>query len=565
MKKNKVSINIISSFNHANFSGLLKNSKKYNWIVNEADYNQVFQVLNNPKDKIWKNKTDITLVWTTPESVSSEFKKLLNRNSIDIKKIKDEVISYCSYLKSIKKNSNIIMIPKWVLKEPIENNIALTYSKQQGLEYNLSLMNHYLFEELANDKNFHILNTSKWISKCSITKAYSPKLWYLMKCPFSNNLFNEAISDIVSLYDSIRGLTKKLLVLDLDNTLWGGIVGEVGWKKLRIGGHDYIGEAFYDFQLKIKALKDQGIILALASKNEEATAIEAINNHPEMILSMNDFTTHRINWEDKAKNISEMVAELNLGLQSVVFFDDSSFERERVKAVLPEVLVPDLPKDPTEYSNFISKLHCFDSSFITKEDRLRSDLYKSEFKRTELKNKHKSLSGWIDTLNLEILIENIKNKNYPRALQLINKTNQMNLSTRRLTEKEFNNWFLKKNNYMWTIRAKDKFGDYGIIGILSISIKNKVVNIVDFIFSCRIVGRFIEDSAIQFLKDFAKKNKIKKTSGLYKKTKKNMLIYKFLQRLNIINKKSNSFVISSGKEKIKIPNIKIIQPKFKSK
>ena len=145
---------------------------------------------------------------------------------------------------------------------------------------------------------------------------------------FSNNLFNEAISDIINLYCSIKGLTKKLLVLDLDNTLWGGIVGEVGWKKLRIGGHDYLGEAFHDFQIKIKALKDQGIILALASKNEESTAIEAINNHPEMILSMNDFTTYRINWEDKAKNISEMVTELNLGLQSVVFFDDSSFERE---------------------------------------------------------------------------------------------------------------------------------------------------------------------------------------------------------------------------------------------
>ena len=565
MKKNKVSINIISNFNHANFSGLLKNSKPYDWVINEAEYNQVFQVLTNSKDKIWKNKADITLVWTTPESISPEFKKLLSRKSINIKKIKDEVVSYCSYLKSIKKNSNIIIIPNWVLREPIENNVALSYSKQQGLEYNLSLMNHYLFEELVNDKNFHILNTSKWISKCSIAKAYNPKLWYLMKCPFSNNLFNEAISDIINLYCSIKGLTKKLLVLDLDNTLWGGIVGEVGWKKLRIGGHDYLGEAFHDFQIKIKALKDQGIILALASKNEESTAIEAINNHPEMILSMNDFTTYRINWEDKAKNISEMVTELNLGLQSVVFFDDSSFERERVRAVLPEVLVPELPKDPTEYSNFISKLHCFDSSFITDEDKLRGDLYKSEFKRTELKNKHKSLSNWINTLNLEILIENIKNKNNPRALQLINKTNQMNLSTRRLTEKEFNNWVSKKNNYMWTIRAKDKFGDYGIIGILSITVKNKVAYIVDFIFSCRIVGRFIEDSAIQFLKNYSKKNKIKQINGLYKKTKKNILIYKFLQRLNIINKKSNSFVITLGKEEIKIPNIKIIQPKFKSK
>jgi len=565
MKKNKLSINIISSFNHANFCGLLKNSKFYDWAINEANYNQVFQTLTNPREKIWKNKKDITLVWTTPESISPEFKKLLDRQPIKIKKIKEEVASFCSTLKLIKKNSNIVIIPKWILREPIVNNIALAYSKQLGLEYNLSLMNYYLFEELGNEKNFHILNSSKWVENCGTAKAYNSKLWYLMKCPFSNDFFNEAISDITNLYASIKGLTKKLLVLDLDNTLWGGIVGEVGWKKLRIGGHDYLGEAFLDFQLKIKALKDQGIVLALASKNEKATAIDAINNHPEMVLSMNDFATYRINWEDKAKNISEMVNELNLGLQSVVFFDDSSFERERVRAILPEVFVPDLPKDPTEYSNFISKLHCFDSSFITDEDKQRSDLYKSEFKRTKLKNKYKSLSSWIDTLNLEVLIENITSKNSPRTLQLINKTNQMNLSTRRLTEKEFNTWVTKKNNFMWTIRAKDKFGDYGIIGILSITIKDKLAYLVDFIFSCRIVGRFIEDSTIQFLKEFASKHSLKKINGLYKKTKKNSLIYKFLQRLNIIKKNTNSFIIIPSKEKIKLPNIKITQPKFKRK
>ena len=141
-----------------------------------------------------------------------------------------------------------------------------------------------------------------------------------MKTPFSNIFFKEAISDLINLYWTVKGQSKKLLVLDLDDTIWGGIVGEVGWKNLRIGGHDYIGEAFQDFQKKIKSLKESGIILAIASKNEESIAIEAINKHPEMILSMNDFVIHRINWQDKAKNIAEMVNELNLGLESGVFF-----------------------------------------------------------------------------------------------------------------------------------------------------------------------------------------------------------------------------------------------------
>ena len=270
MKKNKdkdkVYINIISSFNHSNFVGLLKNSTSLNWEIKESDYNQVFQILTNSKSKIWKKKTNITLVWTNPENISSEFQKLLNRKSVNPKKIKHDVFLFCSYLKAIKKYSDIIIVPNWILKQPIDNNLALAFSKENGLEYNLSLMNHALSEELASEKNFYVLNTSKWLSRSGANNSYDSKLWYLMKNPFSNDFFKEAISDISNLYLSTKGFNKKLLILDLDDTLWGGIVGEIGWKKLRIGGHDYLGEAYRDFQLKIKSLKNQGIILALASK-----------------------------------------------------------------------------------------------------------------------------------------------------------------------------------------------------------------------------------------------------------------------------------------------------------
>ena len=386
-----------------------------------------------------------------------------------------------------------------------------------------------------------------------------------MKCPFSNDFFKEAISDILNFYNSSLGLVKKLLILDLDDTLWGGIVGEVGWKKLRIGGHDYIGEAFQDFQSRVKSLKNNGILLAIASKNEESNAIEAINKHPEMNLTIDDFVAYKINWDDKAKNIAEMVKELNLGLQSVVFLDDSPFERERVREMLPEVYVPDLPKDPTEYSNFLSKLRCFDSAYVTEEDKKRSELYKSEFKRKKLKQNNKSLSKWIETLGLEIIIENINNKNSPRALQLLNKTNQMNLSTRRMTENEFQKWIGRKTNYLWTVRAKDKFGDYGIIGILSISISEKDAYLVDFVLSCRVVGRFIEETIIQFLKDFCHKKNIKKINGTYIKTQKNTLCYQFLQKLKILKKDKKSFILLPNREKINIPNIKIVKPKMLEK
>ena len=323
--------------------------------------------------KCGKKKANITLIWTTPESISSEFQKLQNKNAVNSYIIKKDIDYFCSCVKSVKKCSDIILIPNWIPKRPIESNLAFAYSKDFGLEYNLSFMNHYLSEQLSGEKNLYVLNSSKWLLNCGVSNAYNSKLWYLTKTPFSNNFFKQVISDLLNLYKSIKGLSKKLLILDLDDTLWGGIVGEVGWKNLRIGGHDHLGEAFRDFQIQIKSLKNQGIILALVSKNEETTAIKAINSHPEMILSMDDFVTHRINWEDKAKNIVDIVDELNLGLQSVVFLDDSPFERARVKEVLPEVLVPELPKDPIDYNTFLSKLHCFDTIHVTEEDKNRGN------------------------------------------------------------------------------------------------------------------------------------------------------------------------------------------------
>ena len=560
MIKKKVSINIISSFNHANFSGLLNSSDEFSWQINEVDYNQVFQTLTNPSDTIWKKKSNISIIWTTPDEVSSEFKKLQNGNDIDSKILKEDVSHFTKCIKRIKKNSDIILVPSWILKHPNESNLLFSYSKSSGLDYNLSFMNQHLFEELNNEKNIHILNSSKWLQNCGVTKAYNSKLWYLMKNPFSNEFLKEAIKDITNLYSSIIGLSKKLLILDLDDTLWGGIVGEVGWKNLRIGGHDYLGEAYSDFQNQIKALKKKGIILAIVSKNNQETALEAIKKHPEMKLKLEDFVAYRINWEDKAKNIVDIVKELNLGLQSTVFFDDSPFERGRVKEMLPEVFVPELPKNPTDYSNFLSSLHCFDIPHITKEDKLRAELYKSESKRVELKEKLSSLSDWINTLDLTVTIENVSEENIPRAIQLFNKTNQMNLTTRRLTDQEFNSWINEELNNLWTIRAKDKFGDYGIIGILSVSIKNNQASIIDFILSCRVVGRCIEDTMINFLKDYCKMKNINQISGEYKKTEKNLLCFKFLEKNKLITNSKHSFVFSPKYDKNKLPKINVISP-----
>ena len=522
--RDNVSINIISSFNHINFSRLLENNKDFKWQINETNYNQIFQVLNDKKLKIWKKKSDISLIWSTPESISPEFKKLLNYEKANKNIIKNDIDIFFSCLRSIKKNSDVLLIPNWILKEPNESSLALSFSKNLGIEYHLSYMNYYLSELVNKEKNIYLLNSSKWLSNCGSSSAYNSKLWYLMKSPFSNEFYEHAILDIISIFKTLKGFSKKLLILDLDNTLWGGVVGEDGWKNLRIGGHDYLGEAFKDFQYKIKSLKNYGILLALCSKNKEETAIEAITKHPEMVLKIDDFVSYKINWRDKAENILEIAKELNLGLQSIVFLDDTPYERANVIEKLPEVTVPSLPAYPENYSSFLSNLRYFDTSFISKEDKNRAKLYKSEFKRIKLKQKLKSNSRWLKNLELKIIIEKAKGENLLRIHQLLNKTNQMNLTTRRLSEKQLKTWINKPSNKLWSIRAKDKFGDYGIIGILSISINKQVTRIEDFVLSCRVVGRDIEKVMIQFIKDHCNSLKIKKIKGKYIKTKK-MIFY----------------------------------------
>ena len=559
MIKDKVSINIISSFNHANFIGLLGNNNDFKWQINDGNYNQIFQILSDRKLNIWKKKSDISLIWSTPESISPEFKKLLNHEKANKNIIKKDIDFFFNCLRTVKKNSDIILIPNWILREPNESSIALSFSKKLGIEYHLSYMNYYLSELMNKEKNFYLLNSTKWLTNCGSEATYNSKLWYLMKSPFSNEFYNEAILDVVSIFKTLKGLSKKLLVLDLDDTLWGGIVGEVGWKNLRIGGHDYLGEAFKDFQYKIKSLKNYGILLALCSKNNESTALEAIEKHPEMVLKLDDFVSYKINWNNKAKNILDITKELNIGLQSVVFLDDTPYERAHVKESLPEVTVPNLPLDPVNYSSFLSKLRYFDTSFISKEDKKRADLYKSEFKREKIKQNLKSDAQWLKTLELKITVENAKSENLPRTHQLLNKTNQMNLTTRRLSEKELNSWKNKSSNKLWTIRAKDKFGDYGIIGIISISIKNKSAKLEDFILSCRVVGRNIEKVMIEFVKDYCQKAKIDKIKGKYLKTKKNALLFEYFKKLDLIDKNKHSFEIIPNHKKFDLSNINIIK------
>jgi FkbH-like protein len=403
----------------------------------------------------------------------------------------------------------------------------LDLGKQFGLRNLLMRMNLTLAEELQRVSDVYLLDAQRWIEGAG-QAAYNPKLWFLTKTPFHPEVFRRAADDIKAALRSLQGEAKKVIVLDLDNTLWGGIVGDVGWELLKIGGHDYIGEAYREFQLRLKALTRRGILLAICSHNTEEVALEALRQHPELVLRPEDFAARRINWHDKAANIVELAAELNVGLESMVFIDDNPTERGRVREALPQVLVPNWPQDPTQFATCLLQMDCFDVPAVSEEDAERGRMYSNRRCGQELKASLSSAEEWLAALQTQVSVEELTSANRSRVVQLLNKTNQLNLSTRRLHEGELLKWLEEGRRKLWAIRVSDRFGDSGLTGILTVEIQQGGAQVVDFVLSCRVMGRNIERVMLSIALNYCRSVGVDRLSAIYRPTARNKPCLEFL-------------------------------------
>jgi FkbH-like protein len=487
---------LVSDFNLQNFAGYAANDPEFpNLKPIAAPLGQPVPTLLDRAAPHWQNTPDLAVIWSQPQSVISAFHALLKYEQVPVRKVLQEVDEYCSLLANLSGRVRYAFVPSWVLPSYRSVFGVLDMKTEIGLTNTLMRMNLRLAENLEKISNVHVLNTHKWIERAGIN-AFNPKLWYLGKIPFGNDVFKEAAQDIKAALRGMLGYARKLIIIDLDDTIWGGAVGDVGWENLVLGGHHHLGEAFVDFQHALKSMKNRGILLAIVSKNEEQAALEAINQHPEMVLALEDFAGWRINWQDKAQNIIEVLTELNLGPRSAVFIDDHPAERARVKESLPEVLVPDWPEDPLFYPATLLSLRCFEMPSLSREDLSRTTMYLSENQRRDLKKSVRSLEEWLRHLAIRVQVEALHPANLQRAAQLLNKTNQMNLSTRRMSEAELMAWAEPQHRRLWTLRVSDRFGDAGLTGIVSLEIKDRKAQIVDFILSCRVLGRKIEETML---------------------------------------------------------------------
>jgi FkbH-like protein len=320
-------------------------------------------------------------------------------------------------------------------------------------------------------------------------------------------------------------------VLDLDNTLWGGVVGDDGLASLVLGQGSAAGEAFVAFQDYARELSRRGIILAVCSKNDEANALEPFEQHPEMLLRRGDIASFVANWNDKPANLRTIAGELNIGLDSLVFVDDNPFERNLVREALPMVAVPEISDDPATYARTLANAGYFEGVSVTDEDRDRSRQYQSNRQREALKVSATDLDSYLRGLEMQLIWKQFDQLGLQRTVQLINKTNQFNLTTRRYSGEEILALMHDKRAFGLQLRLTDRFGDNGIIGIVIGRMSDDDCLIDTWLMSCRVLGRQVEPTTLNLVAAAAKRLGARRLIGEYLPTKKNGMVHEHYSKL----------------------------------
>jgi FkbH-like protein len=377
----------------------------------------------------------------------------------------------------------------------------------------------------------HICDLEFLANRMGGIAARDDRAWFESKQPCSANLLPALAREIVHVMTSLRRAPKKVLVLDLDNTLWGGVVADDGIEGIEIGDTSPRGEAFKAFQKYIASLKERGVLLAVASKNDHAKAAEVFEKHPEMVLRLDDFVSFKANWEPKSENIRQMAVELNLGLDSFVFVDDNPAEIEIVRQFVPETALIALGPDPAGYVAQLQDCRYFEPRNITAEDLARTRQYQSETQRQALAATVTDMGAYLESLAMVGEISDFTTLDVPRLAQLINKSNQFNLTTRRRSEADLLALMQDPAYACFSFRLEDKFGDNGLISIVIGHAAGHLMEIDTWLMSCRVLKRQVEEEALNELVRRATALGCTKLEGLYLPTAKNEMVRDFYPRM----------------------------------
>jgi FkbH-like protein len=395
-----------------------------------------------------------------------------------------------------------------------------------------------------------LLDLNKIASLYAVDEVFDPKSDELGHIPFSQEYYAALGTYIMRKVRAYKGPSYKVIVLDCDNTLWKGVCGEAGALNVTIdGNYSYLQDFFLEKQ-------KEGFLLALCSKNNEEDVWEVFDRHPQMKIKRENIAAHQINWNPKSGNLVAIASELNLGLNSMIFIDDSEFEIEETTLGCPDVLSLALPEDePGSFSTFLNHIWQLDHFQITEEDAKRNQMYQAEKQRKEEQVRHGSLNDFLRSLNIRVDIRPIEQKDLDRAVQLTMRTNQFNLNGIRKTPEEIGKYIRQQNTVSWIIEVKDRFGDYGIAGLLLGRRSQNTLILETFLLSCRVLGRNVEDAILTELKNYCIVHGLDNVLALYQPTSKNKPITNFLMSADWIRDaetNSYSLFIKTSEEELLI-------------
>lgn len=407
---------------------------------------------------------------------------------------------------------------------------------EAGYSFSQSNYVRLLNLELAKErpKYVTIVDMDYLASAVGKRKWFDYSSYFLTKAGFHVDFLGEAASLFTREILALRGKTRKCLVLDLDNTLWGGVVGDDGYDRIQVDPHNAVGESYRYFQQYVKNLRDRGVILAVCSKNDEEVAKQPFEKNPDMILKLSDFACFMANWSDKAGNLRAIAKELNIGTDSLVFVDDNPAERDIVRRYVPEALVIDLPEDPADYANALEEASPFEWMELTKEDLARADSYSADRERAKLSESFVNYEEYLQSLQMEGTAGMVGDAQAERFVQLINKSNQFNLRTRRYTDAQMKELRNDNNVSLIYVDLKDRFTGYGLISCIILKKVGEDCFIDTWLMSCRVLKRGVEGFAFRKVIEEARKTGCKRIIGEYIPSKKNGMVKDFYVGLGFL-------------------------------
>ena len=516
--------------------------------VVESGYNQIFISINNPESLIYKQGCEYVMIFETTEKLENSFFNLSEDEKILFAENKiGEIESNLNILAKYLPKSKIIINDFLEYGHNVFGNYG--YTNPYAFQYQIRKLNSLLIELVSKKGNVFLNNVNHIALAMGQEKFISRSFYFNADMPFSLDTTAILAKNIGQIINSCEGRFKKCVIIDLDNTMWGGVIGDDGIEHIEIGDLGN-GKVFTAFQKWLLELKKRGLILCVCSKNNESTAKEPFKRHPEMVVKLNDIAVFVANWKNKADNIRFIQSILNIGFDSMVFLDDNPFERNQVRIEIPEISVPELPETPEHYIEHLDKLNLFETSSFSLSDKDRTKQYQEESLRVENKVNYSSINNYLRSLEMEAEFKPFDNLNKARIAQLTQRSNQFNLRTIRYTEKDIEDIIKSESKNGFYVKIKDKYGDYGLISLVILEDQVQHLFIDTWIMSCRVLKRNVENIVINSIVKFAKQKSKKALIGEYIPTKKNTLVKMHYKSLGF-EKKNNYWILDLNKYKDK--------------